>query len=328
MKLRSKTVWGGKAARHDVSGFSWTVACRSPSSSSPPHRSRLSPAQDSPTPCANTSHPNRQRRGRHRPGSDEEVTAIAARHGLRIKKLSTEGAVLEAKAAEIEALSAEVDHLSRDVEVRSFMSVTNEATGADQVWAGVAGCPGFTGAGIGIALIDSGVWTGHRSLAGRVVYAKDFVGDDNGPVRRNAERNALSNEDPYGHGTHIGAIIAGNSPYPAGLDRSDAVPRRGAWRQPHQPARHRRRRHRQGEQRDRGDPLGHPEPRTLQHPRHQPVARRAGRGVLQARPACARLSSAPFRRASSSWRRRAIGARTPRGAAFTAASSRPATTRT
>ena len=57
------------------------------------------------------------------------------------------------------------------------MSVSNAATGADQVQAGLEGLPQFTGAGIGVALIDSGVWTGHRSLAGRVVYSKDFVGD-------------------------------------------------------------------------------------------------------------------------------------------------------
>ena len=73
--------------------------------------------------------------------------------------------------------AAEVDHLSRDVEVTSFMSVSNAAIGADQVQAGLEGLSQFTGAGIGVALIDSGVWTGHRSLAGRVVYSKDFVGD-------------------------------------------------------------------------------------------------------------------------------------------------------
>ena len=145
-----------------------------------------------------------------------EVAAIAARLGLRVKKLSTEWGVLEATGAQIEALGAEVGHLSRDVEVRSFMAVTNEATGADQVWAGVAGMPGLTGKGIGIALIDSGVWTGHRSLAGRVAYAKDFVGDG---------LSVLSREDPFGHGTHIGAIIAGNSPYPA--DSTRQTPFRG-----------------------------------------------------------------------------------------------------
>ncbi len=149
----------------------------------------------------------------------DEVSALAARHGLRIKKTMTNCAVIQATGAQIEALGAEVDYLSRDVDVTPFMSVTNEAIGADQVWAGVAGAPGFTGAGIGIALIDSGVWTGHRSLAGRVVFAKDFTGDGNG-----------SSEDPFGHGTHIGAIIAGSSPY--SQDSTYPTPFRGVRRAP------------------------------------------------------------------------------------------------
>ena len=111
-------------------------------------------------------------------GSPDEIRAIAARHGLRIKKTLLEGAVLQTSAAGIEALAADVDHLSRDIDVTSFMSVSNAATGADQVQAGLEGVSRFTGAGVGIALLDSGVWTGHRSLAGRVVYSKDFVGDE------------------------------------------------------------------------------------------------------------------------------------------------------
>jgi len=146
-------------------------------------------------------------------GTADEVNTIAARTGVRIKKRLEEGAVLQANAAQIQALSAELDHLSPDVEVRSFMSVTDEAIGADQVQAALAGLSPYTGAGIGVALIDSGVWTGHRSLAGRVVYEKDFVGDS---------RDA---RDLYGHGTHIGAIVAGSSPYP--YDASVQTPFRG-----------------------------------------------------------------------------------------------------
>src|SRR5688572_19692244 len=145
-------------------------------------------------------------------GSPDEIRTIAQRHGLTIKKLLSEFGVLQANAAGISALSADVDHLSRDVEVTSFMAVSNAAIGADQVQAGLAGLPAFTGAGIGVALIDSGIWTGHRSLAGRVVYSKDFVGDG-------------VTGDPYGHGTHIGATIAGSSPYPQ--DSTWQIPFRG-----------------------------------------------------------------------------------------------------
>ena len=70
----------------------------------------------------------------------------------------------------------------------------------------------------------------------------------------------------------------------AGLDAADAVPRRRAGRPSHQPARHRRRRHGQGQRRDRRHPVGHPESEALQHPRHQPVAGGPGRAVLRGRP--------------------------------------------
>ena len=69
---------------------------------------------------------------------------------------------------------------------------------------------------MGVAMIDSGVWAGHSSLAGRVVYSKDFI-------RRTARKR--SPEDPYGHGTHIGATIAGSSPYPQ--DSTQQTPFRG-----------------------------------------------------------------------------------------------------
>ena len=121
-------------------------------------------------------------------GTEDEVSAIAARHGVRIKKRLTEGAVLQANGAQIEAISNDTPRVARDVEVRSFMSISNAAIGADQVRAGLAGMGPFTGAGIGIALIDSGVWTGHRSLAGRVVFAKDFVGDGKGTLRGQGPR--------------------------------------------------------------------------------------------------------------------------------------------
>ena len=160
-------------------------------------------------------------------GTPDEVRALAARHGLRIKKTLSEGAVLEANAAGVEALSADVDHLSRDVEVTPFMATTNAAIGADQVQAGLEGLSSFTGAGVGVAIIDSGVWAGHRSLAGRVVFAKDFVSDDT--VRTQAAPSGAegprSKDDPYGHGTHIGATIAGSSPYPA--DSTSQTPFRG-----------------------------------------------------------------------------------------------------
>src|SRR5918992_1495204 len=99
---------------------------------------------------------------------------------------------IAATAGLLDALAsdAEVDALSGDQNVRSSMAVTNVAIGADQVWAGVNGLPGTTGAGIGVAIIDSGV-APHQALKGRIVASVDFT-------RTSGRGNAY---DEYGHGT-------------------------------------------------------------------------------------------------------------------------------
>jgi len=131
-------------------------------------------------------------------GTDEQVRALATRYGAVLKKSIRGGAVLEVTGGQLEALSDDpaVDHLSGDTRVQR-MAVINEATGATQVWSGLAGLSGFTGRGIGVAVIDSGVAT-HAALRGRVVAEFDFTGKKASPV------------DKFGHGTHVAGIVAGN----------------------------------------------------------------------------------------------------------------------
>ena len=131
-------------------------------------------------------------------GTDAEVRTLATRYGAVLKKSLRGGAVLELTGGQLEALSDDpsVDHLSGDARVRRF-SVTNAATGATQVWSGIAGLGGYTGRGIGVAVIDSGV-TAHAALRGRVVAEFDFTGKQGSPV------------DKFGHGTHVAGIVAGN----------------------------------------------------------------------------------------------------------------------
>ena len=131
--------------------------------------------------------------------TDEGVDQLVALYGARLKKRLRGGAVLEATGGQIDAISQDpdVDHLSGNPDVHRMMAVTTEATGADQVWAGLRRLPGYDGRGVTVAVIDYGV-TAVGPLADRVIVSKDFV-DGRGQGR-----------DGFGHGTHVAGIIAEN----------------------------------------------------------------------------------------------------------------------
>ncbi|HEY4677262.1 MAG TPA: S8 family peptidase [Candidatus Angelobacter sp.] len=92
-----------------------------------------------------------------------------------------------------------VVYISKDRPLTPFFDNAAPAVNASAAWKS-----NYTGAGIGVALIDSGV-NNHPDLAttgflpfSRIVYNKSFVPGDS------------SSADAYGHGTHIAGLIAGN----------------------------------------------------------------------------------------------------------------------
>jgi subtilisin family serine protease len=63
------------------------------------------------------------------------------------------------------------------------------------------------GAGVRVAVLDTGIDAAHPALAGRVLPGRDFVDGDNDPSERG------SAADPaWGHGTHVAGLVALTAP--------------------------------------------------------------------------------------------------------------------
>ncbi len=105
---------------------------------------------------------------------------------------------LPALEADPEIASVTIDH-----PIKMMDELTNDATGVATAWTS-----GYTGAGIGVAVIDSGINDNHPDLRdangnSRVVYHQDFTGT---PITNSNG----AQYDLYGHGTHVAGIIGGN----------------------------------------------------------------------------------------------------------------------
>ena len=116
-------------------------------------------------------------------------------------------AALDLTRGEYEALKRDssVAHISKDLPVVADMAITNKVTRAETVWQGASGLlalglggsPGYQGAGIGVAVIDSGI-SAHSAIGSRVVARVNLVSNEPGVIG-----------DPFGHGTHVAKMIGG-----------------------------------------------------------------------------------------------------------------------
>ena len=105
---------------------------------------------------------------------------------------------LPALEADPEIASVTIDHPMNVAD-----DLTNDATGVESAWSS-----GYTGAGVTVAVIDSGINDSHPDLQdgngnSRVVYHQDFTGTA-------TSNSSGAQYDLYGHGTHVAGIIAGN----------------------------------------------------------------------------------------------------------------------
>ncbi len=147
----------------------------------------------------------------------------------RYANLHNAAFTMSAAAASALANDPDVKFVSLDRKVKANLNVTAASINANLVWA-----MGYDGTGVTVALIDSGVVQNDPDLQAtqttkypsgifnpnngtawqqpqgsfpqgnnyRVIYAQDFTTTSTTPV--------YQLQDPYGHGTHVAGIIAGN----------------------------------------------------------------------------------------------------------------------
>src|ERR1700691_3143593 len=119
---------------------------------------------------------------------------------------------LPALEADPEVLSVSVDHPMKGLD-----DTSDVATGVPSAWSA-----GYNGAGIGVAVIDSGINDSHPDLKdstqsnSRVVYHQDFTGTA-------TSNSSGAQYDLYGHGTHVAGIIGGNG-YLSGGNEAGVAP--------------------------------------------------------------------------------------------------------
>jgi serine protease AprX len=120
-------------------------------------------------------------------------------HTVKGIALTIPVSALPALEADPEVISVSIDHPMKGLD-----DTTDLATSVNAAWNA-----GYNGAGIGVAVIDSGINDSHPDLKdsteshSRVVYRQDFTGTAN-------SNSSGAKYDLYGHGTHVAGIIGGN----------------------------------------------------------------------------------------------------------------------
>ena len=135
------------------------------------------------------------------------IKSVAGIAGRRLAMLDAQVALVADTSLDSLAARADVLSVTLDRRVHGTLERTSATVGASQVRDEL----GVDGAGIGVAIIDSGVANWHDDLGtDRVVHFADFV------------THLPQPHDDYGHGTHVAGIIAGSGYDSAGARRGVA----------------------------------------------------------------------------------------------------------
>ena len=148
---------------------------------------------------------------------ERRVQHLGARLNARLGLVK--GMALTVPLSALPALAADPDVASIHVDhpLRGMDSTTNTAVNIPSAWNA-----GLNGAGIGVAVIDSGINDSHPDLwdtkltHSRVVYHQDFTGTA-------TTNSSGAKYDLYGHGTHVAGIVGGDG-YLSGGNYSGVAP--------------------------------------------------------------------------------------------------------
>ncbi len=142
----------------------------------------------------------------------QRVVGALAPSGFTPKHLYGHAAGLSgwANAAAIEALlrDPEVDLVYADALARASL-----AQGVPLVGAAAAQAAGFTGAGVSVAVLDTGIDSSHPDLSDDVVAERCFCDDSPGPRSgccpngRSSQSGAGSAQDDHGHGSEVSGVV-------------------------------------------------------------------------------------------------------------------------
>ncbi|MGB8644766.1 MAG: S8 family peptidase, partial [Anaerolineae bacterium] len=132
---------------------------------------------------------------RHKPFLETMVAAAAIGGVIGIGHQYTRvmtGSSMSAtpQAIRVMATRPDIDQIWLDEPVHTLLDASVPLIGAPRVWAA-----GFTGKGIRVGIVDTGIDPDHPDFAGRIAATKDLTGE--------------GDRDNNGHGTHVAGIVGG-----------------------------------------------------------------------------------------------------------------------
>ncbi len=153
------------------------------------------------------------------PQSEQEgrMQSLGARLNHRLGMVKGIALTIPVNALPALEKDSDIISVSLDHPLRALDETTDTATNVTAGWNA-----GYNGAGIGVAVIDSGINDSHPDLWNstethtRVVYHQDFTGTA-------TTNSSGAKYDLYGHGTHVAGIIGGNG-YLSGGQYEGAAP--------------------------------------------------------------------------------------------------------